>query len=75
MFEARLSQSGLLKKIIEAIKDIVSTANLDFGPEGLSLQVSDGFSFFKKALKKITFQGNGFFPRFLGFFANSSGGF
>jgi len=39
MFEARLSQSSLLKKIVEAIKDIVSNANLDFGPNGLTLQV------------------------------------
>jgi len=40
MFQARLNQGGLLKKIVEAIKDIVTTANLDFSPEGLSLQVS-----------------------------------
>ncbi len=50
MFEARLNQSGLLKKIVEAIKDIVSTANLDFGPNGLSLQVSKKLIF---SVKKI----------------------
>jgi len=41
MFQARLNQGGLLKKIVEAIKDIVTTANLDFSPEGLSLQAMD----------------------------------
>jgi hypothetical protein len=36
MFEAKLSQSGQ----IEAIKDIVSDANLECNENGISLQVS-----------------------------------
>lgn len=41
MFEARLSQSGLLKKIIESIKETVTTGNLDISSTGLSLQAMD----------------------------------
>ena len=40
MFEAKLSQSGQIKKLIEAIKDIVSDANLECNENGISLQVS-----------------------------------
>lgn len=40
MFEAKLSQSGPIKKLIEAIKDIVSDANLECNENGISLQVS-----------------------------------
>mmetsp|Transcript_1805 Transcript_1805/g.4606 ORF Transcript_1805/g.4606 Transcript_1805/m.4606 type:complete len:260 (+) Transcript_1805:2250-3029(+) len=41
MLEARFSQSGQLKKIIESVKDIVTDANLDCSPLGLSLQAMD----------------------------------
>ena len=40
MFEARLPQGGLMKKILEAIKDLVVSANWDLSSEGMSLQVS-----------------------------------
>jgi hypothetical protein len=40
MFEAKLGQSGQIKKLIEAIKDIVSDANLECNENGISLQVS-----------------------------------
>lgn len=40
MFEARLEQGNLLKKVIEAIKDLVTDANLECTPEALSLQAS-----------------------------------
>lgn len=39
MFEARLIQGSLLKKIVEAVKDLVSDANLDCTEEGLTMQV------------------------------------
>lgn len=39
MFEARLIQGSLLKKIVEAVKDLVSDANLDCTAEGLTMQV------------------------------------
>lgn len=38
-FEARLTQASLIKKILEAIKDLVTDANFDCSAEGLSLQV------------------------------------
>jgi proliferating cell nuclear antigen len=44
MFEARLAQSGQLKKIIESVKDIVTDANLDCSSIGLSFQVSFKFN-------------------------------
>ena len=39
MFEARLPQGGLMKKILEAFKDLVGGANWDLSTEGMSLQV------------------------------------
>lgn len=39
MFEARLTQGSLLKKLIEAIRELVSDANIDVSSSGLSLQV------------------------------------
>lgn len=34
MFEAKLAEGHILKKIIEAIKDIVNDVNLDVSPSG-----------------------------------------
>ncbi|EWM26272.1 hypothetical protein NSK_002771 [Nannochloropsis salina CCMP1776] len=41
MFEARLTEGSLLKKIIEAIKDLVQEANVDCSEEGLTMQAMD----------------------------------
>ena len=41
MFEAKLAEGHILKKIIEAIKDIVNDVNLDVSPSG-KLQNSTG---------------------------------
>jgi proliferating cell nuclear antigen len=41
MFEAKLNQSGQIKKLIEAIKDVVSDANLECNENGISLQAMD----------------------------------
>ncbi len=41
MFEARLIQGELLKKIIEAIKDLVTDANFDCSATGLRMQAMD----------------------------------
>jgi len=41
MFLARLEECGSLKKMIEAIKDTVTNANIDINEEGLSLQAMD----------------------------------
>ena len=40
MFEARLVQGSLFKKIIEAIRELVVDANLDCNETGISMQVS-----------------------------------
>lgn len=39
MFEARLLQGALLKKIIEAIRELVVDANIDCNENGMELQV------------------------------------
>lgn len=41
MFEARLIEGNLLKQIVEAIKDLVTDANIDCGAEELSMQCMD----------------------------------
>jgi proliferating cell nuclear antigen PCNA len=41
MFEARLTQAGLLKKILDSIKDLVTDANFDCSSTGISLQAMD----------------------------------
>lgn len=41
MFEARLEQGQILKKIIDAIKDLVAKVNLDTSLSGISLQAMD----------------------------------
>ena len=34
MFEAKLTEGSIFKKIIESIKDIVADVNIDVGPTG-----------------------------------------
>mmetsp|Transcript_2420 Transcript_2420/g.5673 ORF Transcript_2420/g.5673 Transcript_2420/m.5673 type:complete len:266 (-) Transcript_2420:316-1113(-) len=41
MFEARLLQGSLLKKVLESVKDLVTDANFDCSPSGFSLQAMD----------------------------------
>ncbi|KAL6785327.1 PCN1A [Auxenochlorella protothecoides x Auxenochlorella symbiontica] len=41
MFEARLVQGELLKKILEATRELVTEANLEIGATGVSLQAMD----------------------------------
>ena len=41
MFEARLTQGSLLKKILESIKDLISDANFDCNSSGIALQAMD----------------------------------
>jgi len=41
MFEARLLQGATLKKLVEAMKDLVTDANLDCSASGISLQAMD----------------------------------
>lgn len=39
MFEARLAQSSTLKKILDALRDIIDQTNFDCSADGVSLQV------------------------------------
>ena len=41
MFEGRLIQGTILKKILDAIKDLVTDASWDCSPNGMSLQAMD----------------------------------
>jgi proliferating cell nuclear antigen len=41
MFEARLVQGALLKKVLDAVKDLVTDANWDCSTGGISLQAMD----------------------------------
>jgi len=41
MFEARMELASLLKKIVEALKDLVSEGNFDCSPSGIQLQAMD----------------------------------
>lgn len=41
MFEAKLLEGNILKKIVEAIKDVVNDVNIDVSPAGISLQAMD----------------------------------
>ena len=41
MFEARLLQVGLLKKILESVKDLVTSANFDCTAAGFGLHAMD----------------------------------
>lgn len=48
MFEAKLGQAALLKKVIEAIKDLVTDAPFDCSENALCLQVMIYFKILKK---------------------------
>jgi len=37
MFEARLQQGAILKKIVEAVKDLVKSVNFDASSNGISM--------------------------------------
>ncbi len=41
MFEARLTQGGLLKKLLDAVKDLVTDGNFDCSSTGFGLQAMD----------------------------------
>jgi len=41
MFEAKLMKAGILKKILDAIKDLVNESNFECSAEGISLQAMD----------------------------------
>jgi len=41
MFEARLLNGGILKKLMESVKDLITDANFDCNSSGISLQAMD----------------------------------
>lgn len=41
MFSCVLSEGLILKKIVEAIKDVVNNVNIEITPEGLGFQAMD----------------------------------
>lgn len=67
MFQARLPQGNLLKKLIDSIKDLVTEANFDVSEAGLQLQAmdtshvcllalmlrSDGFEEFRQVYRRL----------------------
>lgn len=48
MFEAKLKEGVILKKIVESIKDLVTEANIDISPSGKPAAISgqNGLSHF-----------------------------
>ena len=40
MFEARLEEGVIFKKIVESIKDLVKNVNIEANASGISMQVS-----------------------------------
>jgi len=51
MFEARLAQGSVLKKLIESIRELVTDANFDVSSSGLALQVPLPPQFVSKPLR------------------------
>lgn len=41
MFEARIQEGATLKKVVEAIKDLVENGNLECSDKGITLQAMD----------------------------------
>lgn len=41
MFEARLAQGSMLKKVIDSIKDLVENGNIECQESGITLQAMD----------------------------------
>jgi len=57
MFEARLTQGSLLKKVLDAIKDLVTEANFDVSSSEFGLQAMDSSHV---SLVALTLQSDGF---------------
>ncbi|KAG5456484.1 MAG: proliferating cell nuclear antigen, partial [Olpidium bornovanus] len=59
MFEARMQQGSIIKKILDAVKDLVNDANFDCSEEGISLQAMDNSHV---ALVALLLRSEGFDP-------------
>ena len=54
MFEAKLLQGSLLKKILDAMKDFVKSANWNCTSDGIALQVAHSSSCQRSLLYRTT---------------------
>jgi len=59
MLEARLEQAGVLKKVVDAIKDLVQDCNFDCNDSGIALQAMDNSHV---ALVSMLLKSEGFSP-------------
>lgn len=59
MFEARLVQGSILKKVLDALKDLITEASWDVSSCGISLQSMDSSHV---SLVQLTLRGEGFEP-------------
>jgi proliferating cell nuclear antigen len=41
MFEAKLTDGNILRKIVDSIKELVTDVNLEVSPNGISIQAMD----------------------------------
>lgn len=57
MFEARLVQGSILKKVLEALKDLITEACWDVSSSGISLQSMDSSHV---SLVQLTLRSDGF---------------
>lgn len=57
MFEARLVQGSVLKRVLEALKDLITEACWDLGSGGISLQSMDSSHV---SLVQLTLRSEGF---------------
>ena len=53
MFEAKLLEGNILKKIVEAIKDVVSDVNIDVSPSGKSRTLVETLELSKSLKSRI----------------------
>lgn len=57
MFEARLIQGSILKKVLDALKDLITEASWDVSSHGISLQSMDSSHV---SLVQLTLRKDGF---------------
>ena len=55
MFEARILQGSTLKKIIEAIRELVVDANLDCNENGITMQVRESHQILNENSRKFMY--------------------
>jgi len=75
MFEAKLTEGNIFKKIVEAIKDVVNTVNIDVSPAGKFSNINDQFTWRGPALKHCDWWSFQFFLASFYFFRAESAGY